>query len=109
MIGIMTRNYYSEIIYIFKFNVQVQFNPRNEHEILVTPMRHAAVVVTLASPSLSTTDGSVKNNVKDKEASDKNDNKEGNKESNSATHNLVPLEDEVHTFYNTSIKLNNSL
>ena len=68
-------------------------------------MRHAAVVVTLASPSLSTTDGAVKNNVKDKEASDKNDNKEGNKESNSATHNLVPLEDEVHTFYDTSIKI----
>ena len=105
MIGIMTRNYYSEIIYIFKFNVQVQFNPRNEHEILVTPMRHAAVVVTLASPSLSTTDGVVKNNVKDKDASDKNENKEGNKESNSATHNLVPLEDEVQTFYDTSINI----
>jgi len=74
--------------------LKVQFNPRNEHEILVTPMRHAAVVVTLASPSLSTTDAGVKINVKDKDASDKNDNKESNKESTSATHNLVPLEDE---------------
>ena len=68
-------------------------------------MRHAAVVVTLASPSLSTTDAAVKTNVKDKDASDKNDNKESNKESTSATHNLVPLEDEVHTLYDTSIKI----
>ena len=68
-------------------------------------MRHAAVVVTLASPSLSTTDAGAKINVKDKDASDKNDNKESNKESTSATHNLVPLEDEVQTFYDTSINI----
>jgi len=74
--------------------LKVQFNPRNEQEILVTPMRHAAVVVTLAPTSLPTSDGLVKNFAKEKEVSEKAENKELNKESNSATHNLVPLEDE---------------
>ena len=73
----------------------MQFNPRHEQEILVTPMRHAAVVVTLASTPLSTSDGLIKNISKDKDISDKADEKELNKESNAATHHLVPLEDEV--------------
>ena len=58
-------------------------------------MRHAAVVVTLAPTSLPTSDGLVKNFAKEKEVSEKAESKELNKESNSATHNLVPLEDEV--------------
>ena len=59
-------------------------------------MRHAAVVVSLASPT-ATTDGAAKNTTKDKDTSDKNESKELNKESNSATHHLVPLEDEVRS------------
>ena len=73
----------------------MQFNPRNEQEILVTPMRHAAVVVTLAASSQTNSELGGKTNVKDKDISEKADNKDGVKDSNVATHHIVPLEDEV--------------
>merc|ERR1712141_615757 len=71
--------------------LRVQFNPRSEREILVTPMRHAAVVVTLGATNISSTD---KNNIKEEDIGDKSETKESSKDSSSATHHLVPLEDE---------------
>jgi len=58
-------------------------------------MRHAAVVVTLPASSPSNSESAGKNNVKDKDISEKPDNKDGDKDSNVATHHIVPLEDEV--------------
>ena len=72
----------------------MQFHPRNEREILVTPMRHAAVVVTLAGNAPSTSEhGQL--DTKEKDVTDKTENKETSKDSSVATHNIVPLEDEV--------------
>ena len=72
----------------------MQFHPRNEREILVTPMRHAAVVVTLAGNATSTSEhGQL--DTKEKDVTDKTENKETPKDSSVATHNIVPLEDEV--------------
>ena len=63
--------------------LKVQFHPRDEKEILVTPMRHAAVVVTL-------TDNSKPGDVDTSSSpSTSEDSKLG------CTHKLVPLEDEV--------------
>ena len=55
-------------------------------------MRHAAVVVTLGATNISSTD---KNNVKENDIGDKSETKESSKDLSSATHHLVPLEDEV--------------
>ena len=55
--------------------LKVQFHPRCETEILVTPMRHAAVVVTIGDQAQSTTTSSTT--------------------ANGTTHKLVPLDDEV--------------
>ena len=74
---------------------QVQFNPRSEREILVTPMRHAAVVVVLATKDSTCNETLEKSNTKDKESGDTADNKDLAKESSVAAHHIVPLEDEV--------------
>ncbi len=59
--------------------LKVQFNPRNECEILVTPMRHAALVVTIADAAGSSSQSStVSSNA-----------------SGGVTHKLVPIDDEV--------------
>ena len=71
---------------------KVQFNPRSEREILVTPMRHAAVVVTLATNVSSSNEQGGKFNAKEKDGTE---NKDMPKESVAATHHVVPLEDEV--------------
>ncbi len=55
--------------------LKVQFNPRIEPEILVTPMRHAAVVVNISDLAQASSTSSTP--------------------SGSTTHKLVPLDDEV--------------
>ena len=58
--------------------MRVQFHPREEREILVSPMRHAAVVVYLPeNPSTTTTTTTTTLNTQ------------------GAVHKLVPLDDEV--------------
>ena len=64
--------------------LKVQFHPRDEKEILVTPMRHAAVVVTLTENSQTDKEGEEGTSPSTTE-----DSKLGCK------HKLVPLEDEV--------------
>ena len=76
----------------------MQFHPRSEREILVTPMRHAAVVVTLSGNAVSANEHGGKLDIKEKDVTDKVENKETPKDSSSATHCIVPLEDEVLQF-----------
>jgi len=71
--------------------LKVQFHPRNEKEILVSPMRHAAVVVTLtdSQPPQSEEGSAEKQSESSPESS--SESKLG------CTHKLVPLEDENDT------------
>jgi len=62
----------------------VQFHPREEMEILVTPMRHAAVVVTLTGESGANADSPTTS-------------EEAPQSKLACTHQLVPLEDENDT------------
>ena len=55
-------------------------------------MRHAAVVVTLGSAG---NDQDINTEMKVKEGTDKTDSKDASKDTLSATHKIVPLEDEV--------------
>lgn len=68
--------------------LKVQFHPRDEKEILVTPMRHAAVVVTLTENCQTDKEGE---EGKSTSPSTSEDSKLGCK------HKLVPLEDENDT------------
>lgn len=64
--------------------LKVQFHPREEMEILVTPMRHAAVVVTLTGESGANADSPTTS-------------EEAPQSKLACTHQLVPLEDENDT------------
>lgn len=67
--------------------LRVQFHPREEREILVSPMRHAAVVVYLPeNPSTTTTTTTTTLNTQ------------------GAEHKLVPLDDEVITGLNYALE-----
>ncbi len=70
-----------KLIFSFRFPspvLRVQFHPRDEREILVSPMRHAAVVVYLPeNPSTTTTTTTTTLNTQ------------------GTVHKLVPLDDEV--------------
>merc|ERR550539_1276634 len=57
-------------------------------------MRHAAVVVVLATKDSTCNETLEKSNTKDKELGDTADNKDLAKESSVAAHHIVPLEDE---------------
>jgi len=71
--------------------LKVQFHPREEREILVTPMRHAAVVVTLNGDS-STSEAAASGDSPSASSSNAE-----SKATSGSTHKLVPLEDENDT------------
>jgi len=64
--------------------LKVQFHPREERELLVTPMRHAAVIVTLNNDNPTAESPSTSSSAESKAIS-------------GSTHKLVPLEDENDT------------